>query len=469
MNKDEIIAKQSARIAELEALLSQALSRIADLEAALKTDSRTSSKPPSSDGVKKRPAFPRRKGGKRGGQPGHEGQTLRMVAPEAVERVVVHAVEVEQCGCGASLEAVAESIGTERRQVFDLPVNLLQVCEHRLAVKQCGCCGRQHKGQFPDQLQAPVQYGHSVHALISLLSVEQSMPVGRIGELFTSLTGYALNENTVASSLRRMYERLEAGEALIKAQLLSSAVAHADETGVRLAGKLHWTHSLVTKLFTHLFVHQKRGSEALLSRQSVAGRYRGTLVHDCWGSYFQLGQARHALCGAHLLRELSGLSEHHQRQWSRQMHALLMEAYLASEKGQASVSPDQYQAFQRRYRLLLRQARQEEPPAQPRPRGRPKKSKGLNLLERLEKYETYVLRFLLEADVPFTNNLAERDIRPVKTKLKVSGCFRTLSGAQHYARIKSFCSTAGKHGLSAYEELLNAWQGHSFLSRYETA
>lgn len=466
MNKDEIIAQQAKEIAELKSLLAVALARIAELEAILNLNSRNSSKPPSSDGLKKRPAFPRKQGGKKGGALGHEGKTLEMVAPSATDQLVVHPVTEPQCTCGQSLKSAPTSVSFERRQVFDLPPKLLEVYEHRLEVKHCACCGKQHTGSFPSGVSAPVQYGSRVHALVSLLSVEQSMPVGRIGELFASLTGYALNENTVSTSIQRMYERLREDEAAIKAQALSSHVAHADESGARVGGKLHWAHNFVSELFTYLFVHEKRGAEALQSEESIAQNYTGTLVHDCWASYFGLQNTRHALCGAHLLRELRGLSENYDSRWAKKMHSLLMYAYEFSNRG-GSVLPAQKQKIVlSRYKQILKEADREEPPPEPRKKGRPKKTKGRNLFERLEQYEEEVLRFTREQNVPFTNNIAERDIRPLKTKLKVSGCFRTLQGARHYARIKSFCSTAKKHGLSVYEELLNAWQGESFLRSY---
>lgn len=469
MNKDEIIAQQAEQIAKLESLLAAALARIAKLEAQLKANSRTSSRPPSSDGLKKAPAFPRKKGGKKGGQSGHKGKTLEMVAPSAADRLVVHPVAEQKCSCGQSLESTVPSISLERRQVFDLPPKLLQIEEHRLEVKHCPCCGEQHTGSFPSGVPAPVQYGDRVHALVSLLNVEQSMPVGRVGELFASLTGYELNENTVSTSVQRMYGKLADDEAVIKEQALCSPVAHADESGARVAGKLHWAHNFVCGLFTYLFVHEKRGAQALYSGQSIAQNYTGTLVHDCWASYFRLPNARHALCGAHLLRELRGLSENHGRKWAEKMHSLLMYAYEFSSGGSSVLPAKKYKTALSRYRQILKEANREEPPPEPRPKGRPKKTKGRNLLERLERYEEEVLRFTREHEVPFTNNLAERDIRPLKTKLKVSGCFRTLQGARHYARIKSFCSTAKKHGLSAYEELLNAWRGESFLRSYAAA
>jgi len=458
VSKDEIILHQAKVIEQLE-------QRVKELEALLKADSKTSSRPPSSDGLKKKPAFPRKKGGKRGGQFGHKGKSLKMVPSEQLSAILIHPVTVQHCSCGHDLSDVEEQLSDQRRQVFDLPEQLLEVTEHRIALKGCPCCGEKHLGDFPKQVAAPCQYGQRVKALVTLLSVEQSMPVGRISELFASLTGYDLNESTVVSVVSKMACLLEPDEQIIKDRVLSSAVAHADESGARVAGRLHWIHNLVTQMHTYFFVHEKRGGKALNSEQSITKDYKGILVHDCWASYFGLDVQDHALCGAHLLRELKGLADNHQRKWADRMHDLLMYAYHFSDAGKSILDVDKLKTVRTQYRRIIEQADQEEPPALIKPKGKPKKTKGRNLMDRLKKYEQQVLNFALIEQVPFTNNQAERDIRPWKTKLKVSGCFRTLKGAQHFATIKGFCATARKHGLSVYDELINAINGKSFLQK----
>ncbi len=454
MTKDEIILHQAKVIEQLE-------QRIKELEAMLKADSRTSSRPPSSDGLKKKPAFPRKRGGRRGGKPGHEGKTLKMV--DDVDHKRIHGPVLEACCCGHSLSGIAVFPSEEKRQVFDLPPRLLEVTEHRVGVKCCPECGKVHQGQYPSGVNAPTQYGPRVRALISLLNVEQSIPVGRISELFHSLTGYELNHNTIVSAVSRMTQDLEADTERIKQKILASPVAYADETGARVAGKLHWGHNLATELYTYFFVHEKRGRKALESAQSITDQFTGTLIHDCWSSYFSLKCSDHGLCGAHLLRELKNLSDNHQRKWTSQMHDLLMYAYHFSQNDQGVLSAQKLKVVRRQYAKILAAAEAEEPPPVIHKKGRPKKSKGRNLMDRMSQYEEYVLNFALVDNIPFTNNLAERDIRPWKTKLKVSGCFRTLHGARQYARIKGFCSTVKKHGLSVYEQLLAAIEGRSFL------
>jgi transposase len=468
VSKDDIIKQLRAENATLKeenasfkVLLTTALSRIAELEARLNLDSTNSGKPPSSDGLKKKPAFPRKKGGRRGGKPGHKGNTLKMVAQPDHESL--HSPKLSACNCGHSLSDIEALPGEEKRQVFDLPPRLLSVTEHRIGLKCCPGCGEVHKGKFPAHVNAPAQYGPRVRALVSLLNVEQSLPVGRVSELFCSLTGYALNHNTIVSAVNRMAEDLEEETKLIKQKILAAPVAHADETGARIAGKLHWGHDLVTELYTYFFVHERRGRIALESSESITDQFAGTLIHDCWSSYFNLDCSSHGLCGAHLLRELKNLSDNHQREWASQMHDLLMYAYKFSQNGREVLPDGKLKVVRKQFAKILAAADKEEPPAIIKKKGRPKKSKGRNLMDRLVQYEDYVLNFAITENIPFTNNLAERDIRPWKTKLKVSGCFRTLDGAKRYARIKGFCSTVRKHGLSVYEQLLAAMDRRSFL------
>lgn len=478
MSKDEIIAAQQEEIAKLKHELEQMATlrfafeaamvqlkqmelKIEALSASIRQDSTTSSRPPSSDGLKKKPAFPRKKGGRRGGKLGHKGNTLKMVALPDHESL--HSPELSACCCGHSLSAVEALPCEEKRQVFDLPPRLLSVTEHRVGVKCCPGCGQVHKGKFPSNVSAPTQYGPRVRALVSLLNVEQSLPVGRVSELFYALTGYELNQNTIVSAVNRMAEDLEDDTERIKQKILASPVAHADETGARIEGKLHWGHDLVTELYTYFFVHEKRGRKALESSESITDQYKGTLIHDCWSSYFNLSCSNHGLCGAHLLRELKNLSDNHQRKWASQMHDLLMYAYKFSLNGRGVLPDKKLKVLRKQFAKILAAADKEEPPPTIKKKGRPKKSKGRNLMDRLVLYEDYVLNFAIKENIPFTNNLAERDIRPWKTKLKVSGCFRTLDGAKRYARIKGFCSTARKHGLSVYEQLIAAMDGRSFL------
>lgn len=464
MSDKEIIAQQAQQISELQASLQAALREIAELKARLSQHSGNSSRPPSSDGLEKKPAFPRTLGKKRGGQRGHQGNTLKMVAQP--DTVVVHPVPV-LCSCGSSLLGVAAQISS-KRQVFDLPPQALMVTEHQREQKVCAACGKLHQGSFPDGVAAPVQYGHRVKALVSLLSVGHHLPVGSIKSLFADLFGYGLNEATIQSANALYYEQLEQEESLIRDQLAQASLAHFDESGVRTEGKLHWLHVACSSVLTYFYVHTQRGKAALQDQASVWKSFTGRAVHDCWASYFADSNNQHALCGAHLLRELTALIEQGS-QWADKMHKLLLQAYQDSAKGKNCLPPEALQKVSSHYQDILQEAGQEEPPPQAVARGRPRQSKGRNLMNRLARHQEAVLAFAQYQEVPFTNNLAERDIRPWKTKLKVSGCFRTKTGADHYARIRGFISTARKQEKQVFAELCRVLNGESFLRDAKTS
>ncbi|WP_420459379.1 IS66 family transposase [Neolewinella sp.] len=468
MTKDAHIAALQAQVNQLTVLLDAALVKIAELEQRLNMNSRNSDKPPSSDGLSKKPALPRKRGlRKSGGQPGHPGRTLNM--SERPDHRIIHPMTGPRCTCGCDLTTVSAHLDWERRQVFDLPPTLLEVTEHRREHKTCPDCQRLHLAPFPRDVNAPVQYGERVRSLAVLLNVEQSLPLARVQELFAGLTGYGISAATVQAAVARTYDKLEIEEAIIHQAVLKSSVAHGDETGARIAGKLHWVHGFSSLLYTLYVVYRQRGGAVINGPESHLADYTGRLVHDCLNSYLTMaGGVKHSLCNAHLLRELTALMELPPAaalptSWPAGMHALLMDYYRASDHGKGVVSSKELAELDRRYRELLALADREEPPPKQGKRGRPKKSKGRNLRDRLENWQEAVLAFSRHPAVPFTNNLGERDLRPWKTKLKVAGCFRTLQGAQYYARIKGFCSTAKKHGRVVFDELVNVQRKMSFL------
>jgi transposase len=437
-----------AEVAQLKAENARLKEENAELLRRLGMDSSNSHKPPSSDGLAKKrvylkPGLPKAKVKEKGGQKGHKGETLGQVAEP--EQVVLHvAKNCAGCGCDFRAEALASVRIVEKRQVFDLPPATLEVTEHQLGTVKC--CGLEQRGTFPDEVVASVQYGARVSALATMLSVDYRLPLERIGQLFSDLYGYELNSSTVLASLRRGYERLAPTEAKVKNQLLAQGVVHFDETGLRSEGKLHWLHTASSQDYTHLFVHEKRGTDALNSSDSVLKDFKGVAVHDCWSSYFTFSSCCHALCGAHLLRELRALVEQGSV-WASLMHSYLLELYQSVRPLTNEIKP-----WLARYQALLEQADQEEPlPTQGK--SRPKLSPGRALPGRLTKHQTAVLAFAFEQDVPFTNNQAERDIRPAKVKLKVCGTFRTLTGAKHYARIQGVISTLRKQRMNVFTSL----------------
>ncbi len=406
-------------------------------------DSRTSHKPPSSDGYQKKtvkPGLPKTEKAK-GGQKGHVGKTLKRV--ERPDHIKVHLPE--QCVCCQRFFASDETYEiVQSRQVFDLPEPKLIVIEHCLG--QVACCGLSQCGDYPPHVTAVVQYGPGVRAFATQLSVDYKMPLEQISQLFEDLYGYALNSATVEEALERAYVLAEPIEAQSVAQLKIADCAHFDETGLRVAGKLHWLHVAATATLTHVFVHEKRGMAALTHEASVLKDFHGVTVHDCWSPYFNFTSARHVLCGAHLLRELWGLRENGSA-WAEAMHGFLLELH---NMPRPVTDPE---VVRLRYGAILDQADQAEPPPQTGKRGKPKQSKGRNLLNRLRAHEDGVLAFALEAGIPFTNNQAERDVRPAKVKQKVSGCFRTQAGAQVYARIQAVISTFRKQNLKVFATL----------------
>ena len=447
-----LILAQQEEITALKAV-------ITDLTARLGQHSANSHKPPSSDGLAKKPlikpALPKQDGKKPGGQPGHPGKTLRFV--EQPDRVHTH--QPTQCHqCGLPFQGPGRILA--RRQVFDLPQPRLFIEEHQVIASQCAC-GCVLTGQFPAGVDAPVQYGPRIQAQSVLLNIDYRVPFAKVRQFWADLTGYSYNPATLVGVQTTLDEQLVPIEAQIKEQLKVAAVCHFDETGVRVDGKLQWLHVASTKAYTHLFIHPKRGQDALLSPQSVFADCLNWTVHDCWASYFTVGKGRHALCGAHLLRELAALIE--QRSvWAKAMHSYLLEAYNACRHG--PIYADEQAQWRSRYKQLCEQADEQELPPVVffKVNGgtrRAKRTKGRNLLDRLILHQDAVLAFAFDQGVPFTNNQAERDLRPVKVKQRVSGCFRTESGAAVYARISGFVSTMRKNGRNVVDQLTDVLSG----------
>ncbi len=428
---------------------------IQGLKNQLNQNSRNSHLPPSSDGMKK-PALPPQKKGKRGGQPGHRGKTLKMV------EVVDGTIELKPkhcCGCGQAILAQTPMVFLGKRQVFDLPPIQLRVTEYQRFGCTCLHCGHLNRTDFPPGVSAPVQYGPRVKALVTVLHQNGCLSVNKIQTLFEDLFATPLNEATIQECQLAAYRGLEEEEAYIREQLQKAAVVHADESGIRCEGKLHWLHELGNECYTYQFVHARRGIEAHQGSDALLPQLRGWLIHDCWAPYFGLKSCQHALCNAHLLRELNALQQQG-RKWAARFHAFLLGLYRKTDKGQGQLPQKERSSILTRYERLLKAGYAEEPPPQiSAARGKPKKTKGRNLLERLDMHWEAVLAFAWNTNVPFTNNLAERDIRPAKSKLKVAGCFRSLPGAHAYARIHSFISTVRKHQYNPFNELVNIFSG----------
>src|SRR3954467_12135750 len=306
--QERTIAQLQAPIAEQDMRIAEQDARIAELERQLATSSRNSSKPPSSDGLDK-PApksLRGRSGRKPGGQPGREGRTLRQVA--VPDEVVVH--QPGACrGCGGMLVADDLPIGVIRRQVFDIPTITVRVVEHRLISRRC-VCGALTCAAGPAGVTAPVQYGPHAAAIAVYLCLGQHLPVERTAGLLAELFGTPMSTGTVAAWTARAAAGLEPFTAAAVAGLAAAELVHADETGLRVAGRLHWLHVATSALFTGLFCHRRRGKEAI-DAAGVLPSFAGIAVHDAFTSYARYRSVTHALCNAHLLRELIAVVDFH--------------------------------------------------------------------------------------------------------------------------------------------------------------
>lgn len=445
-------AAQQTRIAQLEA-------RIAELERQLGLNSGNSGKPPSSDGLKKKPvrvsSLRERSGKKPGGQKGHPGETLRQ--SESVDATINHFPKA-CAGCG---EALSEAMATDHiaRQVFDLPEpQPLIVTEHRAHSCRCAACGTQTRADFPPDVKAPVQYGARIAGIVVYLLHGQFLPEKRLAALMADLFGVQLSTATIAAMSQNCAARFESFATAIYARIAAAAVKHLDETGLRIGGKTQWLHIAATVLLTFYRIASKRGA--------MPENLTGIALHDHWKPYYTLEGIRHALCNAHHLRELKALVEIEKEDWARKMQRLLRLAChatnLARERGKP-LPPRLIALFERRYDAILTEglAFHAAQPALVRPertgkakaRGRKPRRVGHNLLLRLSIRKQDVLRFLSDLTVPFTNNLAEQAARMMKLRQKISGGFRSAAGAADFAVIRSLLSTAKKQGWNMLDTL----------------
>jgi transposase len=451
-----------AVIALFEATFREMNDRLARLEGQLNKNSQNSHQPPSSDGYRRpAPKSLRKKTGRRsGGQSGHAGSTLEMVAEP--DRVEAH--WPERCAaCGEGLGRAESSERYEARQVHDLPPIKVEVTEHRAMQVCCASCGAVTSGAFPAGVKPGAQYGSGVASMAVYAQVYQVLPLERTRELMGDVVGCRPSEGTLVNMLAACAERVAPIEAQIKAALLHSAVMHVDETGLRVGKKLHWLHSASTDTLTYYAVDAKRGRQAH-ERIGLLGAYAGVAVHDALSSYMGYPGPQ-ALCNAHLLRDLTALEETTRQRWPTRLKTVLIDMKTAVEQAVEQGKPHLARAVQARleadYDRLVKRALQANPRPKylPGQRGRPRASPARNLAERLRDHKDSVLRFLRDFRVPFDNNQAERDLRMMKVKHKISGCFRSERGAHAFATVRGYISTARKQGFGAFEALRALFDG----------
>lgn len=458
------------RLTDYEQELASKNQRIKELENQLSKNSQNSSKPPSTDQPYNKPSPKSRriKTGKRpGGQKGHKGSTLKMV--ETPDEYVHHKVErCTSCGCNLADIRVKK---ISRRQVYDLPPLNIRVVEHQSEIKTCSC-GCQNSN-FPAAVSHYVQYGPRIKGLMVYLQNYQLLPYSRTSELIEDLFVHKISCGTLYNTQKQAYNRLENFEIDLKTVLTLAAVAGFDETGFRVLTSCWWLHSCSTDSHAYYEVHKKRGNEAM-DEIGILPNFNGIAIHDFWKSYLKY-TCTHGLCNAHLIRELTFIHERlteEDETWAKELIELLLEIKNTKEEairaGKTFLTNDVLKRFDEEYDKIIKRGLDANPFSPPvyakgqkKKPGRHKKTKQRNLLERLRDYKTDIIRFCKNFSVPFDNNFSERDIRMMKLKQKISGCFRSKQGALYFARIRSFIISARKQKRNILQDLTDIFETNS--------
>ena len=495
LSRDEILAAYAAgpqaivqvveaSQAEVRQQVATLIAPVAELTARLNKDSHNSHKPPSSDpapdgggrcGLAKKPptrSLRKRSGTLResGGQAGHPGVTLALV-DDPTDRQVWAPRTCD--ACGAAL-AQAKVVTTERRQVVDLPEPQLEMVEHQALHKVCPRCQAVTAGTFPPEVTQPVQYGPRLKATAVYLQIGQFLSAARerTVESLRDVFGVAPSEGALTTAQAPAYTRLEPIETAIVTALRQQAVLTVDESGARVAQALHWIHVAGTDTLTYYARHAKRGYDAILAVGILVG-FTGRRVHDALAAYLKLpGFAKRALCNAHLLRDLIALVEDSEQAWAARLIRLLVHMKDAVAEARAAglteLPARQRAGFEAAYTRLIQRGDKANPPSPPTGRrGRTKQTPARNLLDRLITHRGAVLAFLPDFHAPFDNNRAERDLRMIKVKLKVSGCFRSPEGADYFCRIRGYISTLRKQDYSAFDGLVSVFAGQPYMPRLD--
>jgi len=456
------------KIVDLYLEIKRLKERVKTLEEQVSKNSRNSSKPPSTDGPDTpKPKNLREKSDKNpGGQKGHKGISLKQVInPDHIE---VHIPE--NCiGCGSSL-CNEDIINIEKRQEFDIPPIHIEVTEHQSQTRKCSLCGILNKGSFPERINAYAQYGPRVQAISSYMMRRHFMPYYRTTEFFRDVFGLSLSQGTLLNINTKCTPLLKEVDTQILQQVIESPVVGFDETSFSLNGDRYWLHVGCTSTLTYYFYHKKRGTEAM-NEMGILPGFKGRAIHDFWKPYLTY-DCDHGLCNAHKLRELIFLYEEQGQKWAKKMIDSLLviknEVDSAKDLGLTHLPEHIIRECLSQYETVLSEGFIENPlPHQPltnpKKRGRVKKSKSRNLLERLRDYQDQVLAFMIDFQVPFDNNMSERSLRMMKVQQKISGTFRSESGAQSFFRISSYIDTLRKNNINVIEGISRIFTKTAFI------
>ncbi len=421
------------------------------LAKSLNLNSSNSSKPPSSDPNRKK--VRKAKGDKKaGGQKGRVGITLQKV--DEPDKIEVVKLDRRKLPPGKYKEA-----GYESRQVFDIDISRI-VTEYQAEILE-DSKGKQFVAPFPKGVTKAVQYGTSLKAHSVYMSQFQLIPYKRIQGYFREQLGIPVSEGSIYNFNQEAYGLLATFEEKVKTKLAGSDLLHVDETGINMNGDKRWLHCTSNSSWTYFFPHEKRGTDAM-NAVGILPKFRGILCHDHWKPYYKY-DCTHALCNAHHLRELEGVWEEDKQQWAKDAKSLLEEINRAVNDAGGLLEAGESEKYRQRYRSILKNAETECPPPDETKRkgkrGRVKRTKARNLLERLIEYEDDALRFMDNKIIPFTNNLGENDIRMTKVQQKISGCFRSMEGAKIFCRIRSYLSTCRKQEVSSSQALEILFRG----------
>jgi transposase len=440
--------------------------RVRALEARQAQNSRNSSKPPSTDpdDKKLKPMSLRGKSGKKpGGQKGHPGATLKQV--DNPDHVREH--RPDTCPhCQAELNE-AETLTYTARQVFEMPEPKVQVTEHRALKVICPCCQAKVQADFPSGVNQPVQYGPRILGFGVYLHADHLIPLFRSALIVQRLTGALFNSSTLHNAMKVAYQGLEVFEEQVQQALSQEAILHVDETSSRVAGTRYWFHVRCTSHLTYLFCHAKRGGEAVEDLLA----YRGRLVSDFFSNYVTL-DCKHQFCMAHICRELVGVFEQTGQVWAKELKEHLEKCLAACHRARERGSPKLWSArkLSLEFKRLVELGSLAHPPPVPSSsKKKPRRSKARALVDRLRDYRDECLGFLFDLSIPFTNNQAERDVRMLKVKGKVSGCFRRLEGAVRFCRVRSYLQTCGKQGLDRLDCLRSLFAGAPIMPAFDPA